>query len=195
MRATARSVVASHMDETRTLVKTLIDMEAAFINTAHPDFKSRMSLQDMVRKESVAVKKERAQAYATSQRGASASNPRLTGDLDSTSGVLIEGWLEKKGATSVMKRWTRRWVEVKDRVLYYNKMDHDKQDHVNPLQRSERPSSAANLTDLSDTHTVTLDSSMVELESDGKSFTITPQIGKQVHLRATPEDAQRWERD
>ncbi len=194
VRATARSVVAARMDETRTLVKTLIDMEAAFINTSHPDFKNRMNLQDMVRKESVAVKNQQAQAYQTTQRGASTSNPRLTGGLESTSGVLIEGWLEKKGATSVMKRWTRRWVVVKDRVLYYNKMDHEKTEHSNPLmRRSDRPSSAANMSDMTDTHTVTLDSSMVELDSDGKSFTITPQIGKQVHLRCpTPEDAQRW---
>lgn len=194
VRATARSVVAARMDETRTLVKTLIDMEAAFVNTAHPDFKNRMNLQDMVRKESVAVKSQQAQAYETAQRGASTSNPRLTGGLESTSGVLIEGWLEKKGATSVMKRWTRRWVVVKDRVLFYNKMDHEKQEHSNPLmKRSNRPSSAANMSDMTDTHTVTLDSSMVELDSDGKSFTITPQIGKQVHLRcASPEDAQRW---
>ena len=103
---------------------------------------------------------------------------------------LHKGWLEKKGATSVMKRWTRRWVEVKDRVLYYNKMDHDKQDHVNPLQRSERPSSAANLTDLSDTHTVTLDSSMVELESaDWFSLAHTGHRRAQIDLAS---DEGRW---
>ena len=192
VRTTARSVVAARMDETRNLVKTLIDMEAAFVNTAHPDFQNRLSLEDMVRKESRAMERN---AYHTNGKASAAgNNPRLSEGVDSTSGVLIEGWLEKKGVNTMMKRWTRRWAEIRDRVLYYNKMDHEKHEHTNPLHVDlDRPSSASNMTDLSDTHKVTLAGSGVEVDSDNRTFTITPQIGKQVHLRcSSTEDTQRW---
>ncbi len=207
MHTTARAVIASRMEATRTLVKTLIEMESALINTQHPDFTARVNLQDMLRDDGGGGGRQRPDSVVAmrnkqTKRAAPAAPSRPPAAPGEGAGAaagepvtLIEGWLEKKSSGVMGSRWTRRWCQVRDRKLVYNK-DHDGGDgehkRMNSMSSVASMTGGAGASGDSD-HVVELDGCACEPGNDGRSFTLTPGIGKQLQLRCVDAATnQKW---
>ena len=134
IRSNVRRVISERKEQTEVLVRTLIDMELAHINTDHPDFMQEMNLWDL-RNAALYVEEQETRETQQVQHSHSLrnippepvmkSNPLARGGRKSTGKFdgprLMEGWLEKRSATMVGKGFTPRFCYLARRALVYSK--------------------------------------------------------------------------
>eukprot|EP00948_MAST-09A_sp_MAST-9A-sp1_P001910 g1910.t1 len=110
----ARGVIAAHMEQTRSLVETLINMEICLINSKHPQFSGNLNLHDLVN-DAEAKSKEH-----PGGSGSSASIEDMAVDAKVISGAMLNGWMEKKKHHGMRgASWGKVYCVLQDRRLSY----------------------------------------------------------------------------
>jgi dynamin 1-like protein len=120
IRRQTRNIISSRKEKAEDLVKTLIDMEAALINTDHPDFLKGMTVWDLMSAAQYHEDKDPTSvtSLATHHRQ---KQSKATSQL-----ALMEGWLEFKEIPSggvklsFKSTYTRKWCVLAKRSLVYS---------------------------------------------------------------------------
>ena len=118
IRRQTRNIISSRKEQTEALVNTLIDMEAALINTDHPDFLKGMTVWDLM---SAAQYVEKNDPTAVTSLKTHVENKKNTSSTNELS--LMEGWMELKEMPSggvklsFKSAYTRKWCVLAKRSL------------------------------------------------------------------------------